>query len=125
MEAQKTVFRKDGEGNSLYVIGSTIYLQMLNAALPVRIGAFDNENKTILIAKEYYDYNEHYNCYPLNEAVLRAAKKCDTVTMTCPEGKYVTPISMILRYGTPLNFDTQDLSRQIFIKLELIKDYAR
>lgn len=125
MEAQKVKFKTDSDGNALYAVGSTIYLKMVKDDAALRIGAFDLANKTLIINREYYDFNETYDCYPLNEAVLRAAKKCDTVTLTCPEGKFVIPINIALRYGTPLHHDTRDLSRQIFIKLSLIKNYAQ
>ncbi len=88
-----------------------------------RIGSFDLEKRRININKEHYDFNEKFKCYPFNEAVLRASKKCDNVHLICPEGKFDIPIEVILKYGTTLIYEKFDLSRELYIELTLIKKY--
>lgn len=122
MESAKVVFKKDEYGNELFVENNVIWLSCAGKPND-RLGSFDLEKKRIRINREYMDYNSRFNCYGFNEAVLMGSKKCDTVRLICPEGKFDIPISTILQYGSPLIYETAGLTNQLFIELPLIKKY--
>lgn len=122
MAEGKKVFKTDTHGNELYVEDNQIWLCKADKTTS-RIGAFDLDNKRIKINKEHYDYNERFKSYPFNEAVLRAAKKCDNVYLICPEGRFEIPIEVILKYGTPLIYEKFGLDRDLYIEVTLIKKY--
>lgn len=123
MDSAKIIFKSDAFGNVLYAEGNAIFLQKANNAFD-RLGSFDIESKKILMNKEHYDLNERFKCYPFNEAILTAAKKCDTVHLVCPEGRFDIPIEVILKFGTVLIYDKPGLSKEIFVELSLIKKYT-
>ncbi len=123
MNTSGTSIKTDELGNTLIVEGNVIYLETASNKKQERLGSFNLDSKQLIINKEHFDYDERFKCYPFNEALLKAAKKCDTVLLKCPEGRFVIPISVILEYATPLIYKKPGLSKEIFLSIDVIKKY--
>ena len=123
MDAVITTIETDSKGNRLYVEGNKIYLETENGKTRERLALIDLEKKSLVIHREYFDYNERFKCYPFNQCLLRSAKKCETVYLIAPEGRFSITVKELLEYGTPLIYGTNDLTNQIFVELSLIKKF--
>lgn len=123
MNTTGTSIKKDELGNSLVVEDNVIYLENASNKKQEHLGSFNLDSKQLIINKEHFNYNERFNCYPFNEALLRAAKKCDTVYLKCPEGRFEIPIEVMLNFGTPLIYQKPGLTNEIYVGLALIQTY--
>lgn len=122
MVSQKTVLKSDANSNQIYVEGEYIYLGK-EGQQSERLAKFDLERKMLIVHKEYVDFISRFDAYGFNEALLRLSRKCDTVYLICPDGRYEIPITQVLHYGNVLIYPKQDLTRELFIELGLIKKY--
>ena len=78
---------------------------------------------SLLFNRDDSDWVRDSKCYGFNVSFLRLSKKCDTVRLICPDGKFDIPISVILENGIYLWFKHDDLTAKIYLKLESILSY--
>jgi hypothetical protein len=95
--AAPTWSKKDEAGNEVYIQNTGAYLKLVDAEKGKRIATIDTANKRILFNKESFDVFK--SSYGFNYELLRVAQICDTVRLTCPEGKFDIPIKDILLLG--------------------------
>jgi hypothetical protein len=117
------IIAEDKALNQIYTEGNSIFLKSSKDSDRIRLGNFDTVHKRIVMHKQFWEYDERFKSYPFNEAILKAAQKCNTVRLICPEGKFDIPIAVILKYGSPLIYPRNDLTREIYIDINLINNY--
>ena len=106
--------KKDESGNEVYIQNNGAYLKYANADKGKRIATMDTDNKRMLFNRESFDVLK--GGYGFNYEILKIAKICDTVRLTCPEGKFDIPIREILLLGDFKNGNS-GIDTQIYFQI--------
>ncbi len=119
----------DSKGNSIIVDndGSKIglSLSLRGEGRSRNIGFVDIQTKTLVVRR---NRSKHLlragNAYGFNHCVLTAAKKFDKVRIEDEFKTWIIPVSEILERGSFLNFQKQGFELQIFVRLDILDEFA-
>lgn len=121
---------QDNNGNVLFRQGDVIKLQLSSEPHPRKIGKIIESRKVLQVNR---DSSIHLfiknNSYGFNEALLRSATIFDKVEIleksNGENNRYIVPLNIIFEKGSYLNFKQQGFEIQIFLKLDIIKQYKQ
>jgi hypothetical protein len=116
-------YKKDRDGNVLYVTGTDIKLYIKSENRHRNIAAFNPEERVIYITRKEKHKHIKSNSYGFNEALLNQSVTSTHIIFRCPEGIFKIPIKFIQDNGNYLHFAKQGFELQLFIPLEIMEEF--
>lgn len=119
------VIARDTANNFIYTDGNEVLLK-LNAEKRTRhLATIDLAQKALIMVRQSKHLLRKAQAYGFNHSMLQAAKLCDKIIFTCPEGTFIIPIADVLQYGDYLWFKTEGFERQLFLRIAFIQSYPQ
>jgi hypothetical protein len=123
---KKPVIIPDKFGNSIIVSGNVISLQLKSESRQREIGIINTKEKYFAVnrIREKHLFRKN-NSYGFNHYILANAKKFDSIMLSDDFGTWLIPIKLILEKGSFLHFNKDGFELQIFLPLDVIKEYCQ
>lgn len=115
---------EDEYGNKVYIRGNDLYLQLENS-YPRKLGTLNRVTRTLNAHRKYGPHLYRMsNSFGFNLKLLETAESFDTIHLTTDRDEiFKIPRAFILDNGHYLHFQQKGFEKQIFIKLEQLKQY--
>jgi len=125
MKNKKIIWSKaDICKNVLYVtIDFKIYMYIESEQRHRLLGKINNSKREITVIRK--ESHRHYksDSYGFNETMLNEANICQYIKLKSSEGIFRLPIYFIKQNGFYLHFKNQGFEKQIFLKVDSIKQF--
>jgi hypothetical protein len=125
MQNQPTII-PDKFDNSIIISGNIISLKLKSEARTREIGVINPQERYFAVnrIREKHLFRKN-NSYGFNHYILANAKKFDSIMLSDDFGTWLIPIKLILEKGSFLHFNKDGFELQIFLPLDVIKEYCQ
>jgi hypothetical protein len=117
----------DTDNNRIYRKETAIYLKLKNESFSRKLGEIDTDKKTLTVNRKYETHlHRKSDSFGFNYSLLKQATLFNLVVLiTNKDEVFHIPLEYILEKGDFIYFKEQGFEKQIFLKLELIKEFIK